>query len=91
LSQSSFFPIQREFFMLNGPLHEQPRKQRATVIRTSNEFILLEWLKSTGRLIPREPVESEHRNEVEEISEIIDLDDIPYDNDDDDSEVELED
>ncbi|TAF07066.1 MAG: DUF3134 domain-containing protein, partial [Nostocales cyanobacterium] len=34
--------------MLDGPLHEQPRNQRATVIRTSNEFVLLEWLKSTG-------------------------------------------
>ncbi|TAF11056.1 MAG: DUF3134 domain-containing protein [Nostocales cyanobacterium] len=77
--------------MLNGPLHEQPRNQRATVIRTSNEFILLEWLKSTGRLIAREPVESTHLNEVEEISEIIDLDDLSYDNDDDDSDIEIED
>lgn len=77
--------------MLNGPLHEQPRNQRATVIRTSHEFILLEWLKSTGRLIPREPAESANLREVEEISEIIDLDDLPYDNDDDDSDVELED
>lgn len=77
--------------MLNGPLHEQPRNQRATVIRTSHEFILLEWLKSTGRLIPRESVETKNLNEVEEISEIIDLDDLPYDGDDDDSEVDLED
>ncbi len=76
--------------MLNGPLHEQPRNQRATVIRTSHEFILLEWLKSTGRLIPREPVETANLRGVEEISEIIDLDDLPYDNDDDDSDVELE-
>jgi hypothetical protein len=74
-----------------GPLREEPRNQRATVIRTSNEFILLEWLKSTGRLIPREPQESEYLNEVEEISEMIDLDDIPYDHDDDDAEVSLED
>ncbi|MBD2691296.1 DUF3134 domain-containing protein [Anabaena catenula] len=77
--------------MLNGPLHEQPRNQRATVIRTSNEFVLLEWLKSTGRLIAREPIESDRLNEVEEISEIIDLDDIPYDHDDDDAEIDLED
>jgi Protein of unknown function (DUF3134) len=77
--------------MLNGPLHEQPRNQRATVIRTSNEFVLLEWLKSTGRLIAREPVESEHLKEVEEISEIIDLDDLTYDNDDDDTDLDLDD
>jgi hypothetical protein len=77
--------------MLNGPLHEQPRNQRATVIRTSHEFILLEWLKSTGRLIPRESIETKNLNEVEEISEIIDLDDLPYDGDDDDADVDLED
>ncbi|WP_193196626.1 DUF3134 domain-containing protein [Nostoc sp. MG11] len=76
--------------MTNGPLREEPRNQRATVIRTSNEFILLEWLKSTGRLIEREPQESEYLNEVEEISEMIDLDDIPYDHDDDDVEMDLE-
>ncbi|AFZ27754.1 Protein of unknown function (DUF3134) [Cylindrospermum stagnale PCC 7417] len=76
--------------MPKGPLREEPRNQRATVIRTSNEFILLEWLKSTGRLIPREPVESEYLNEVEEISEMIDLDDIPYDHDDDDTEISLD-
>ncbi|MBE9039136.1 DUF3134 domain-containing protein [aff. Roholtiella sp. LEGE 12411] len=76
--------------MTNGPLREEPRNQRATVIRTSNEFVLLEWLKSTGRLIEREPQESEYLNEVEEISEMIDLDDIPYDHDDDDVEMDLE-
>lgn len=77
--------------MLDGPLHEQPRNQRATVIRTSNEFVLLEWLKSTGRLIEREPVESGNiNNNVEEISEIIDLDDLTYDGDDD-AAVDLED
>ena len=75
--------------MPNGPLSEQPRNQRATVIRTSNEFVLLEWLKSTGRLIPREPQESEYLNEVEEISDMIDLDDLPFDPDDD-TEIDLE-
>lgn len=76
--------------MPQGPLREEPRNQRATVIRTSNEFILLEWLRSTGRLIAREPVESEYLNEVEEISEMIDLDDIPFDHDDDDSDISLD-
>lgn len=75
--------------MLDGPLHEQPRNQRATVIRTSNEFILLEWLKSTGRLITRETVETGN-SKVEEISEIIDLEDLAYDNDNDNAPVETE-
>jgi hypothetical protein len=72
--------------MLDGPLHEQPRNQRATVIRTSNEFVLLEWLKSTGRLIARETVDTSN-SKVEEISEIIDLEDLAYDNDNDDDDA----
>ena len=76
--------------MPTSPLREEPRNQRAPVIRTSNEFILLEWLKSTGRLIEREQQESEYLNEVEEISEMIDLDDIPYDHDDDDGDIDIE-
>jgi len=72
--------------MIKSPLHEQPRNQRATVIRTSNEFILLEWLKSTGRLMARDNVETDLTSEVEEeIAEIIDLDDLVYDNDDEPS------
>ncbi|MDZ8051400.1 MAG: DUF3134 domain-containing protein [Aulosira sp. ZfuVER01] len=77
--------------MNNGPLHEAPRNQRATVIRSSNEFVLIEWLKSNGRLIARETQDSEYLAQVEEISEMIDLDDLPYDHDDDDSDIELDD
>ncbi len=77
--------------MPNGPLSEEPRNQRATVIRTSNEFVLLEWLKANGRLIEREHQESQRLSQVEEISEMIELDDIPYDHDDDDSDMDLED
>ncbi|MDP5339143.1 MAG: DUF3134 domain-containing protein [Nodularia sp. (in: cyanobacteria)] len=77
--------------MPNGPLSEEPRNQRATVIRTSNEFVLLEWLKSNGRLIEREHQESQRLSQVEEISEMIELDDIPYDHDDDDSDMDLDD
>ncbi|AHJ27239.1 DUF3134 domain-containing protein [Nodularia spumigena CS-584] len=77
--------------MPNGPLSEEPRNQRATVIRTSNEFVLLEWLKANGRLIEREHQESQRLSQVEEISEMIELDDLPYDHDDDDSDMDLED
>ncbi|HYW20653.1 DUF3134 domain-containing protein [Nodularia sphaerocarpa] len=77
--------------MPNGPLSEEPRNQRATVIRTSNEFVLLEWLKSNGRLIEREAQESQRLSQVEEISEMIELDDIPYDHDDDDTDMDLDD
>lgn len=77
--------------MSNGPLSEAPRNQRATVIRTSNEFVLLEWLKSNGRLIEREPQEYRGLNPVEEISDMIELDDIHYDHDEDDPSMDLED
>ncbi|BAY11387.1 DUF3134 domain-containing protein [Calothrix sp. NIES-2098] len=77
--------------MINGPLFEAPRNQRATVIRSSNEFVLIEWLKSNGRLIARETQDAEYLNQVEEISEMIDLDDLPFDHDDDDSDIELDD
>ncbi|MDB9445098.1 DUF3134 domain-containing protein [Anabaena sp. CS-542/02] len=77
--------------MSNGPLSEAPRNQRATVIRTSNEFVLLEWLKSNGRLIEREPQEYRGLNSVEEISDMIELDDIHYDHDEDDVSMDLED
>lgn len=68
--------------MLKSPLHQEPREQRAAVIRSNNEFILLEWLESNGRLIKRDQ-EPELLAEVEEISELIAVDDITYDLDDD--------
>ncbi len=78
--------------MLNSPLREEPRNQRAPVIRSTNDFVLLEWLKSNGRLIEREPQEqSEYLNEVEEMSELIAVDDIAYELDDDDTNTDLED
>jgi Protein of unknown function (DUF3134) len=85
-SQSSFFQFKENFFMLNSPLREEPRGRRAAVIRTNDEFILLEWLKSTGRLIEREPQESRHVTEVEDILEMIAVDDVTYDMDDDDDD-----
>ena len=77
--------------MINSPLREEPRNQRAAVILSPNEFVLLEWLKSSGRLIPREPQESEYLNQVEEISEMIEADDIPYELEDDDSSMNSDD
>ncbi len=77
--------------MLNSPLREEPREQRAVVIRSTNEFVLLEWLRSSGRLIERETQESEHLNQVDEISEMIEVDDMTYELDDDDTDSDLDD
>jgi hypothetical protein len=77
--------------MLNSPLREEPREQRAAVIRSDKEFSILEWLKVSGRLVERETQEPEYLNEVEEISELIAVDDLTYELDDDDTSIDLED
>ena len=90
-SHSSFFRFKVNLIMLNSPLREEPREQRAVVIRSTNEFVLLEWLRSSGRLIERETQESEHLNQVDEISEMIEVDDVTYGLDDDETDSDLDD
>lgn len=70
------------------PLRQAPRTQRAAVIRSNDEFGLLEWLKSTGRLISRDIQEPDYLNEVQEIAELIAVDDIVYDDVDDDTDMD---
>jgi Protein of unknown function (DUF3134) len=77
--------------MKNSPLREEPREKRAAVISSNHEFFLLEWLRSTGRLMERETQETEYVNEVEDISTMIEVDEIPYDLEDDDMSIDLED
>lgn len=77
--------------MLNSSLREEPRDQRAAVIPSKHESSLLDWLESSGRLIARDQQDPEFtENNEEEISGLIDVDDITYDLDDDDI-VELPD
>ena len=45
--------------MLNSPLREAPRNQRAAVIPLKQESSLLDWLRSSGRLISRNTQEQE--------------------------------
>ncbi|MGH7999604.1 MAG: DUF3134 domain-containing protein [Brasilonema sp.] len=72
--------------MLNSPLHEVPRNQRATVIPLKQESSLLDWLQSSGRLIARDVHESDLQDDEEEISEFLSTEDGigEYDFDDDD-------
>lgn len=77
--------------MLNTSLREEPRDQRAAVIPSRNESSLLDWLNSSGRLITRDTQEPEYLEEEEEISGLMDVDDVTYDIDDDDDDlVEIE-
>lgn len=72
--------------MLKSPLREEPREQKAAVIRSKHESSLLDWLESSGRLIARDIQEPEFPEE-EEISGLIDVDDVTYDDIDDDTDA----
>ncbi len=79
--------------MLNSPLREAPRNQRAAVIPLKQESSLLDWLNSSGRLISRTVHEQELSEEEEEIETLMSADDgIGYDDDveDDDEEIAIE-
>ncbi|QSJ19506.1 DUF3134 domain-containing protein [Nostoc sp. UHCC 0702] len=69
--------------MLNSPLREEPRNQRAAVIPLKQESSLLDWLQSHGRLIARDVHEPDFSDEEEEISEFLGGEDGISDLDDD--------
>ncbi|MFM5979651.1 MAG: DUF3134 domain-containing protein [Sphaerospermopsis kisseleviana] len=73
--------------MLNSPLNEQPRNQRATVIPLKQKSSMLDWLQSSGRLIARDFNESTFSEHEEEISDFLagedGIGDLDYDDDGD--------
>jgi hypothetical protein len=73
--------------MLDSPLREAPRNQRAAVIPLKQESSMLDWLRLGGRLIARDVQETDSREDVEVISDFLGADDgigdIDYDDDDD--------
>ena len=76
----------------NPSLREEPRGQRAAVIPIKQESSILDWLENSGRLLARDNVETNYRDEQEEISELMGGDDASFDtDDDDDDEMELDD
>lgn len=78
--------------MPNSPLREEPRNRPAAVIPSKHESSMLDWLESSGRLIARDTQETDLLDsQEEEISGLIDVDDITYDDiDDDDDALEIE-
>ncbi|MDZ8186011.1 MAG: DUF3134 domain-containing protein [Nostoc sp. ChiSLP02] len=72
--------------MLNSPLREAPRNQRASVIPLKQESSLLDWLQSNGRLIARDVHEQDFQDDEEEIDSLMGVEDGigDYDLDDDD-------
>lgn len=71
--------------MLNSPLREVARNQRADVIPLKQESSLLDWLQTNGRIIARNVHEPDFQEDEEEIDSLMGVDDgIGYDLDDDD-------
>ncbi|MEH2465644.1 DUF3134 domain-containing protein [Nostoc sp.] len=72
--------------MLNSPLREDPRNQRADVIPLKQESFLLDWLQTNGRIITRDVHEPDFQDDEEEIDSLMGVEDgIGYDLDDDDN------
>jgi hypothetical protein len=69
--------------MYNPSLIKEPRYEPAAVIPLKRDSSLLDWLSATGRLIPRNCEEGEGLVEEDaEISDLIDVDDQLYEDDD---------
>ena len=78
--------------MKNPALRREPRYEPAVVIPLKQESSLIDWLKATNRLIPRENQEVETIIlEEEEISDLMDGDDSDYDDLYDDAGDDVED
>ncbi|MCC5599337.1 DUF3134 domain-containing protein [Nostoc favosum] len=72
--------------MLNSPLREVPRNQRADVIPLKQESSLLDWLQTNGRIIARDVHEPDFQDDEVEIDSLMGVEDgIGYDLDDDDN------
>jgi hypothetical protein len=72
--------------MLNSPLREEPRNQRAAVIPLKQESSLLDWLQSSNRLIAREVQDPDFSSSEDDVEALMGVEDggIDYDIDDDD-------
>jgi hypothetical protein len=79
--------------MLNPSLRQEPRYEPAAVIPVNRNTSILDWLSASGRLVPRdkekeEILSTDLLDEDVELSELMDVDDSLYD-DDDDGDIEI--
>lgn len=76
--------------MYNPSLRQEPRYEPASVIPLKQESSLLDWLEANNRLIARETVvdSTDALEDDEEISELMDVDDGVYIDDDDLEDIE---
>lgn len=74
--------------MLNSPLRENARNQRADVIPLKPESSLLDWLQTNDRIISRDIHERDFQDGEEEIDSLMGVEDgIGFDLDDDDDDI----
>ena len=75
--------------MKNPALRQEPRYEPAPVIPLKQDGSLLDWLEAQGRIIFREEkIIEPQRQEDEEISELIEGEEIDFERDYDDDEIE---
>ncbi|MEG3437993.1 DUF3134 domain-containing protein [Pannus brasiliensis CCIBt3594] len=75
--------------MLNPSVRQESRYEPAAVIPLKKDASILEWLQKNNRIIARDKVEEPDLllEEDVELSELMDVDDMGYDDDDDDELV----
>jgi len=71
--------------MVNSPLREAPREQRAVVIPSKHESSLLDWLEAKDRLIAGDVQEPEYRCRTKFPS--LAVEDVTYDIEDEDENL----
>lgn len=76
--------------MKNPSLREFPRNQHAQVIPTPQGTGILEWLEESGRMMAREEVDFDYRDEEAEINDLMAGDDGFDDDEDDDDDLALD-
>ena len=74
--------------MLRNPLYQEPRSQRTPVIRLTSGSSLVEWLNLSGRMVKRDPQETDYLDEEAEIAALIDIEAPSDDIDDEDAELD---
>lgn len=78
----------------NPSVRQIPRQEPASVISLQRDSSILGWLEGTGRMIPREPVDSVgDEPEPEELADLMgnedkDDDDMSLDDDDDSDDAD---
>ncbi|NEO54277.1 MAG: DUF3134 domain-containing protein [Okeania sp. SIO3B5] len=76
MSRRNNQPQSQPVLVYNPSLLLIPRHEPADVIPTQRDSSIVDWLETSGRMLPRDPAESDnYLEEEEEISELIAVDD----------------